>query len=113
LIAFAEYLQRKDPDNKLKQISPNFCKLYINTFVSDGKEVSTDYSQMIYRSINKNCLVEKTFDIFEKKIPVLIPKKAVTRAQAAVSLCYLDKMSPRMLGFVIKDYYENNKKKLS
>lgn len=113
LIAFAEYVQRQSPDNKLKQITPQFCNLYIKTVISDGKDISLDYSQMVYRSINENSLIEKTFKIFDKKIPVLIPEKSVTRAQAAASLCFMDNMSPRMLGFVLKDYYEDNKKKFS
>lgn len=113
LIAFTEYVQRQSPDHKLKQITPEFCNLYLNTVLSDGLHVSTDYSQMVYRSINTNFLIEKTFNVFDKHIAMLIPEKAVTRAQAAVSLCYLDNMSPVRLGFVLKDFYENTKKKFS
>lgn len=113
LIAFTEYVQRQSPDRRLKQITPEFCRLYLNTFLSDGMHVSTDYSRMIYRSINKNFLIEKTFKLFDTKIVMLIPEKSVTRAQAAVSLCSLDNMSPRKLGFILKEYDEDNKKKFS
>lgn len=113
LIAYTEFIQRGKPGYQLKQITPQFCNLYINTFVTDGKNVTLDYSQMIYRNINESDFINKTFHIFEKKIVILLPQKAVTRAQAAASLCFLNGMEPYRLGFILKDDYEDYKKKIS
>jgi hypothetical protein len=113
LIAFIEYVTRGEPDNKLSQLTPEFCKLYINSYVSDAKEVQKNYSQMIYRNLNESEFIDHTFHIFRKNIIILLPQKAVTRAQAAASLCFIDGMSPTMLGFKVKDEPKVNKKKFS
>ncbi|MEW5820385.1 MAG: S-layer homology domain-containing protein [Cyanobacteriota bacterium] len=113
LIAYIEYMIRGEPEYQLAQITPEFCKLYIKTFVEDGKDIDLDYTQMIYRNLNESTFIDKTFRIFQKNIVILIPKKAVTRAQAAASLCFIDGMSPTQLGFYLKDNYEADKKKLS
>lgn len=113
LIAYTEYLQRGRPDYKLQQITPRFCNLYISTFVSDGETVDLDFSQMIYRSLNESDFINNTFQVFEKEIVVLLPKKAVTREQAAASLCFLKDMSPSKLGFILKNGQKTKQKKFS
>ena len=103
LIAFTEYLQRGTPGYKLAQLTPEFCKLYINSFVSDGKDVNLNYARMIYRNLNESNLINNTFYVFKKEIHVFIPQKAVTRAQAAASLCFIEGMEPQLLGFKVKN----------
>lgn len=113
MLAFAEYFQRQEPDRQLSQLTPSYCNLFIGAFVSDGMKVNQDYSKMIYRSLYESNLIQKSFRVFDKKIAILIPQKAVTRAQAAASLCFIHGLEPYRLGFVLKDYYEDSKKKVS